>query len=118
MTQDAYSVNIDGERVSPSTEALQRELIMEFGKNSKRSTNDIKYQVLTLAPGVVGTPEVSHGCNSVHYWTALSDCYVGNADSQPVLLVASKDYDRPINSVTNLRFVSAAGGNVYIESFN
>ena len=105
------------ERIDPATENLQQDLLVEFGRNSKRSTNDIKFQALTLGVGVVGTPD-GHGCNSVKYWTALSDCYVGDAAGQPVLLVASVWIEIPLNNVGQLRFVSATGGAVYLISAN
>ena len=106
------------ERIDPATGGLQRDLLTEFGRNSKRSTNDVKFQALTLAAGEIGTPEVGHGCNSVKFWTALSDCYVGDADSQLVLLVASIWTEIPLNNVGQLRFSSATGGAVYIISAN
>lgn len=106
------------ERIDPATENLQRDLLTEFGRNSKRSTDDIKYQALTLAAGVVGPPETAHGCNSVKFWTALSDCYVGGVSGQPVLLVASIWVELPINNTGNLRFLSATGGAVYLISSN
>lgn len=118
MSQDTYLSNNDDDRINPSTEDLQRELIVEFSKNSKRSTADVKFQLLSLTAGVIGTPEVEHGCRSVKFWTALSDCYAGDSDSQPVLLVASIWTEIPLNNVGQLRFVSAAGGAVYIISAN
>lgn len=120
MPQDVFSVKEStGERVDPSTENLQRELLVEFGRNSRRSTDDIKFQVLTLsADSVVGTPEEEHGCNSVKFWTAMSDCYVGDKTGQPVLIVASIWNEIPINTVTNLRFKSVTGGPIYIVSSN
>ena len=118
MGQDMNLANMDGERVDPSTEDMQRELLMEFGKNSNHATNDIKFQVLTLAAAGVGTPEKAHGCKKVQFWTALSDCYVGDKNSQPVLLVASIWNEIPINAVTNLRFLSTTGGVVYLISNN
>jgi len=57
-------------------------------------------------------------CNSVKFWTALSDLYVGDKDSQPVKIIASIWTEIPINTVTNLRFKSATGGAVYIISAN
>ena len=119
MLHDAHLSNNDGERVNPSTEDLQQDLLVEFGRNSKRSTNDVKFQLLTLAAGsAVGTPEVGHGCRSVKFWTAMSDCYVGDVDSQPVLLVASIWNDLPLNNVGQLRFKSATGGAIYLISSN
>jgi len=115
---DTNLSNVDGERVSPAIESLQRELIEEFARSGRRSTNDVKYQVLTLAAAGVGTPEIVHGCNTVKFWTALSDCYVGDEDSQPVLLVASIWNEVPINNTSLLRFLSATGGAVYLISSN
>jgi hypothetical protein len=107
------------ERIDPATENLQQALLTEFARNSKRSTEDVKFQLLTLAASsVVGTPEVGHGCNSVKFWTAMSDCYVGDKDSQPVLLVASIWTELPLNNVGQLRFKSATGGAIYIISSN
>ena len=110
--------NEDGERINPAVEELQRELIEELAKSGRRATNDLKYQVLTLAAAGVGTPEITHGCNTVKFWTALSDCYVGDENSQPVLLVASIWNEIPINNTGLLRFLSATGGPVYIVSSN
>jgi len=107
-----------GEYIDPATEDLQRALLEEFAKNSRRATNDVKYQVLTLAAAAVGTPEVTHGCNTVKFWTALSDCYVGDAESQPVLLVASIWNEVHVNNTSLLRFLSATGGAVYLISSN
>jgi hypothetical protein len=106
------------ERIDPATENLQRDLLAEFGRNSKRSTDDVKFQALTLTASTVGTPEVAHGCNSVKVMTALSDCYIGDKDGQPVLLIASIWLEIPINNVGQLRFLSATGGAVYIISSN
>ena len=120
MPQDVFSVKEStGERVNPSTENLQRELIVEFGRNSNRSTDDVKFQALTLAASsVVGTPEIAHGCNGVEVMTVLSDCYIGDADGQPVLLIQNIWLPLPINNVGNLRFKSATGGVVYMISAN
>ena len=115
---DTNLSNVDGERVSPAIESLQREFIEELARSGRRSTNDVKYQVLTLAAAGVGTPEIVHGCNTVKFWTALSDCYVGDEDSQPVLLVASIWNEVPINNTSLLRFLSATGGAVYLISSN
>ena len=107
------------ERIDPSTEDMQRELLVEFARNSMRATSDVKFQLLTLAAGsVVGTPDVAHGCRSVKFWTAMSDCYVGDAGGQPVLLVASIWTEIPLNNVGQLRFKSATGGVIYIISAN
>lgn len=107
------------ERIDPATEDLQRELIVEFMKNSKRSTNDVKFQALTLAASsVVGTPDVGHGCNSVKVMTVLSDCYIGDAGGQPVLLIQNIWLELPLNNVGQLRFKSATGGAVYLISSN
>jgi hypothetical protein len=117
--QNSYLIkNSTDEKIDPSTEELQRELIVEFGRNSNRSTSDIKFQALALAADLVGTPEKEHGCNSIKLWTALSDCYIGDEDGQPVLLKADIWLEIPINTVTNLRFVSATGGTVYVISAN
>ena len=105
------------ERIDPATEDLQRDLLTEFGRNSKRSTNDIQFQAIALAASVVGMP-IGHGCNSVKFWTSLSDCYVGNAAGQPVLIVASIWTEIPINNTGLLRFVSVTGGAVYLISSN
>lgn len=118
MSQDTNLANNDGDRIDPATEDLQRELLVEFTKNSNHATNDVKFQVLTLAAATEGTPEKAHSCKQVQFWTALSDCYVGDEDSQPVLLIASIWNKLPINAVTNLRFLSATGGAVYIMSSN
>ncbi len=118
MAGDVNLSNNDGDRIDPAIESLQRELLEEFAKSGRRSTNDVKYQVLTLAAAGVGTPEITHGCNAVKFWTALSDCYVGDKDSQPVLLVASIWNEIPINNTSLLRFVSATGGAVYLISSN
>jgi len=115
---DTNLSNVDGERVSPAIEGLQRDILEELTKSGRRSTNDVKYQVLTLAAAGVGTPEITHGCNTVRLWTALGDCYVGDEDSQPVLLVASIWVEIPINNTSLLRFVSATGGAVYLISSN
>ena len=117
MGKDTNLANNDGERIDPAISGLQRELLVEFGKQS-RATADVKYQVLTLAADGVGTPEVIHSCNSVKIMTALSDCYIGDADSQPVLLITSIWLEIPINNTSLLRFVSATGGAVYIVSSN
>ena len=119
MGQDVNLANIDDERISPATEDLQRELLTEFGRNSKRSTNDVKFQALTLPAGsVVVAPDVAHGCRSAKFWTALSDLYVGDSDSQPVLVVASIWNEIPINNTSLLRFKSATGGTAYVISSN
>ena len=119
MRQDTNLANNDGDRIDPATEDLQRDLLEEFTRNSKRSTNDVKFQLLTLAASsAVGTPEVNHGCNSVKIMTALSDCYIGDADGQPVLLIASIWLEIPLNNVGQLRFKSATGGAVYLISSN
>jgi hypothetical protein len=108
--------NSDGSWIDPAEAGLQEELIREV-KKLESATFDVKFQALTLGVGLVGTP-ASHGCKRVKFWTALSDCYVGDADSQPVLLVASIWNDLSINNVGNLRFVSASGGPVYLISSN
>lgn len=113
---NAYLYNEDGERISPSTADLQRELLVELSKHES-STSDIKFQALTLAAAGVGAPE-AHGCKNVRLWTALSDCYIGNAVGQPVLLVASIWNLIPINNTSLLRFLSATGGVVYLISSN
>ena len=118
MPQDINLANLDDERISPATEDLQRELLTELSKLSK-ATNDIKYQALTLAAAsVVAQPEVAHGCKSVKFWTALSDLYVGDSISQPVLIVASIWNEIPVNNTSLLRFKSATGGSVYLISSN
>ena len=111
-----YLSNVDGETINPAKTDLQLELINEI-KKQESSTNDIKFQVITLAAASEGTP-ASHGCKKVRYWTALSDCYIGDSDSQPVLLIASIWTELSINNVGNLRFISATGGAVYIISSN
>lgn len=117
MTQDVYSVREStGERVDPSTEIGQVELLRELQKRES-ATNDAKFQALTLAAAAVGAPD-AHGCKSVKFWTALSDCYIGDVNSQPVLLVASIWNSIPINNTSLLRFLSATGGVVYIISSN
>lgn len=115
---DTNLANTNDERIDPAIEGLQRDILEELTKSGRRATNDVKYQVLTLAAAGVGTPEIVHGCNTVKFWTALSDCYVGDEDSQPVLLVASIWVEIPINNTSLLRFVSATGGAVYLISSN
>ena len=113
-----------GEFIDPATEDLQRELLEEFGRNSRRSTNDLVFQKLTLgAANTVGTPEVSHGCNSVKFWTTSATVYVDDAEGdvsrKNCLLIASIIYDLPINNSGNLRFLGSAGGEVvYLISSN
>lgn len=108
--------NSTGDWIDPAEAGLQEELIREV-KKLESATNDVKFQVVTLSAGSVGTP-AGHGCKRVKFWTALSDCFVGDVDSQPVLLVASIWNEIPINAVGNLRFISAAGGAVYLISSN
>ena len=115
---DVNLANRDDERIDPAISGLQRGLIEEFAKSGRRATNDVKYQELMLAAGGVGTPEVTHGCNTVKFWTALEDCYVGDENSQPVLLTKSIWNEIPINNTSLLRFVSATGGAVYLISSN
>lgn len=108
--------NSDGAWIDPAEAGLQEELLREV-KKLESATFDVKFQAMTLSPGNIQAP-ASHGCKRVKFWTALSDCYVGDIDSQPVLLVASIWNDLPINAVGNLRFVSVAGGAVYVISSN
>ncbi len=119
--QDTNLANNDGDRIDPATEDMQQALITEFAKNSRRGTNDVKRQILTIGvAGEVHIPEIAHGCNSVKFWTAASDMYYGDKDdSQPILLVASVWNEEHINNVGNLRFKSATAGTiVYIVSSN
>lgn len=117
MTHSYLTRKSNEEYIDPATEDRQIELLDEV-KKLESATNDIKFQALTLTAATVGTPETAHGCKMVDCWTALSDCYIGDEDSQPVLLIASVWKPIPINSVTNLRFKSAAGGAVYLISSN
>ena len=113
-----------GEFIDPATEDLQRELLEEFGRNSRRSTNDLVFQKLTLgAANTVGTPEVSHGCNSVKIMTAATTVYIDDAEGdvtrKNVLLIQNIWLDLPINQVSNLRFLGGTGGEVvYLISSN
>ncbi len=106
-----------GEFIDPATEDMQRNVRYELTK-FESATNDVKYQVLTLAAGAVGTPEVGHACKGLKVWTALSDCYIGDVGGQPVLLIASTWNPIPINNTSLLRFLSVAGGAVYLISSN
>ena len=117
---DNFLSNEDGFRISPAVSGLQQELIEEFAKNGRRSTNDIKFQVLTLAASsAVGTPEIQHSCNSVKIMTILTDVYMGDEDDdQPVLLIQNIWLELPLNNVGQLRFKSATGGAVYLISSN
>ena len=119
MGQDTNLANMDGERVDPSTEDMQRELLVEFGRQS-RSTNDVVFQALTIgAASVAVPPEKAHGCNNIKLWTAASDMYIGDVDSQPFLLMASINYELHVNNTSNLRFKSATTGTiVYLMSSN
>lgn len=113
-----------GEFIDPATEDLQRELLEEFGRNSRRSTNDMVFQKLTLgAANAVGIPEVSHGCNSVKIMTAATTVYIddiqGDVTLKNVLLIQNIWLDLSINNSGNLRFLGSTGGEVvYLISSN
>jgi len=113
-----------GEFIDPATEDLQRELLAEFGRNSRRSSNDFVFQKLTIgAANVAHTPEVSHGCNSVKIMTAATTVYIDDAEGdvtrKNVLLIQNIWLDLPINNSGNLRFLGSAGGEViYLISSN
>jgi hypothetical protein len=109
--------NSTDEHIDPASEDLQRGIITELSK-LESATNDVKFQALTLTAATVGTPQLAHGCKKVKFWTALSDCYVGDASGQPVLLIASVWNEISLNNVTQLRFLSATGGAVYLISTN
>ena len=112
--------NEDGERINPAVSDLQRELIEEFAKSGRKATNDVQYQALTIGAANAAHPlEKAHGCTSVKFWTAASTVYVGDVNSQPVLLVASIWNEIHINNTSLLRFLGTAGGEViYVISSN
>lgn len=120
MGQDMNLSNNDGDRIDPSTEDMQRELLMEFSKNGRRATNDVVFQALTIgAANVAVPPEKAHGCNSIKLWTASQTVKVGDENSQPVLLVQNIWSEVHVNNVSNLRFLGTAGGEViYLISSN
>ena len=117
---DTYLSDKNDERINPAVEGLQRELLQEFAKSGRKATSDVKYQALTIGTADTAHPlEVDHGCTSVKFWTVASDMYVGDTDSQPVLLVASIWNELHINNTSLLRFKSTTVGTiVYVVSSN
>ena len=122
-----HDVNLsdtNDERIDPAISGLQRELLEEFGRNSKRSTNDMKFQRLVIgAANTAHTPEVAHGCNSVKICTASTTVQIddvnGNVEASGVLLQEDVWLELPINQVANLRFLGTAGGEIiYLISSN
>ena len=113
----------DGAFIDPATEDLQRELLDEFAKNSKRATNDLKFQNITCAPANTAVAPVSHNCTSVKIITAATTVYVDDVNDnvldKPVLLIQNIWLEIPINNVGNLRFLGTAGTEVvYLISSN
>lgn len=108
------------ERIDPAVEGLQRELLEEFAKSSRRATDNMKYQALTIgAANVAHSLEVDHGCNTVRFWTAAQTAKVGDVSDQPVLLVQNIWNEIPINNTSLLRFLGTSGGEViYVISSN
>lgn len=112
------------EFIDPATEDLQRELLVEFSKNSRRATNDLKFQRVTCSSANTAfTPDYAHGCTSVIVWTADTTVYIdyvgGNAEDKQCLLPQNVPIEIAINNVGNLRFVGSAGAEViYLISSN
>ena len=128
MTKMGQSVKVTkdstDEFIDPATEDLQRDLLQEFAKNSKRATNDLKFQNITCAPANTAVaPGTAHGCTSVQVMTAATTVYIddvsGDVTQKPVLLIQNIWLEIPINNVGNLRFLGTAGTEVvYMISSN
>ncbi|GAF80442.1 unnamed protein product [marine sediment metagenome] len=122
--QDTNLANNDGDRIDPATQDLQRELLVEFAKNSQHATDDLKFQSLTLTASVIGIPEMTHSCKSVKILTVTADSvYIddvnGDVTQQRVLLQEDIWLELPINQVANLRFYSTTGAEIiYLISSN